>query len=269
MSGILETIVGNLSAAAVTTPQAFTAANPSTFNVRSATGQRAAMLLDAGANVTVAGAVRIRSPRLHDAAQAINSRVLAANPQPYLPEGMKQGLFSQDTLIVEYIADAAPGAASGQGVWFQVYYPDLAGGSGAQFRTWAEVEPNIVDVLGQEMTPVSNATAGLWGAGQALNANYDTFKAGKKYALLGYTTSDTGVAWAISGADTGNYLVGGPMTTIMHETRNYFVDLSNENGLPLIPIISADNKLSTLVQVATLVASTAAHVGLILAELSA
>lgn len=268
MGGILETITGSLSAAAVTTAQAFAPNNPNTFTIRNATGQRDAALLSAWANVTVAGQVRIRSPRLHDANQALNMRALALNSQPLLSDGTKQGLYSQDLLIVDYTADVAPGAASAQGVALQVYYPDLVGGSQSSLRSWAEVEPFINNVLGQEMTPVSSATVGAWGPGQVLNANYDTFKAGKNYALLGYTCTDVGVAFGISGADTGNYIVGGPLTTDTQNTKNYFVELSNNNGLPLIPVISANNKLSTLVQVATLLASTVSHVGLILAELS-
>ena len=268
MSGILETVTGSLSAAAVTTAQAFVANTPNTFTVRNATGQRDAALLSAWANVTVNGATRIRSPRLHDANQAINMRTLAANAQPLLTDGTKQGLFSQDTLTVEYVADAAPGAASAQGIAFQVYYPDLVGGSQSNLRAWSEVEPFINNVLGQEMTPVSNATANLWGAGQVLNSNYDTFKAGKNYAVLGYTCSEAGLAWGISGADTGNYIVGAPLTTDTQNTKNYFVDLSNTNGLPLIPVISANNKLSTIVQVAGALLNTTYHIGLILAELS-
>ena len=266
--GVLETVIGNLAAAAVTTPQAFAAATPQTFSIRSTGKERSAMLLDLFTNVTAAGAVRVRSARMHDSQQAINLRAVASNPQPILPSGTKQGLYSQDLLTVEYLADVAPGAAAPQGIGMQIYYPELGGGAPSKFRTWAEVEPMIEEIYGQEMTPTSSATAGLWGAGQVLNANFDQFKAGKNYALLGYTCSDLGVAWSISGSDTGNYQVGGPMTTIGHETRDYFRDLSDANGLPLIPVISADNKLSTVVQVATLVAATAAHVGLIFAQLS-
>ena len=266
--GILETVTGSLSAAAVTTAQAFAANTPSTFTVRNATGQKDANLLSAWANVTVSGQVRVRSPRLHDANQAVNMRALAANAQPLLTDGTKQGLFSQDTLTIEYLADTAPGAASPQAFGMQVYYPDLVGGSVSNLRMWSEVEPFINNILGQEMTPVTSGTANQWGSGQVLNANYDTFKAGKNYAVLGYTCSDAGNAWGISGADTGNYIVGAPLTTDTQNTKNYFVDLSNTNGLPLIPVISANNKLSTIVQVAAAALTTTIHLSLILAELS-
>jgi len=269
MSGILETITG-IAATALNqvTAQAFTPNSPNTFAVRSATGQRDALLLSAWANTAADAGVRVRSARLHDSQQGINMRALAGNAEPILTAGLKQGLYSQDVLTVEVTPDAA-GAAATHGVALQVFYPDLLGGSSAQFRSWAEVEPNIVNVYGQQVAPVSAAAVGLWGAAAVINTLYDQFKAGKKYALLGYVTSVMGVAFGILGADTGNYLVGGPMTTDAKQTRDYFIDLSEKNGIPLIPIISADNKLATTVQVATLVAATAAPISLIFAELSA
>ena len=266
--GVFETIAGQLSAAAVTTAQAFIPNTPNTYTVRNATGQQDANLVSMWANVTVSGQVRVRSARLHDAQQAINTRQLNANPSPTLTNGSLQGLYSQDLLTVEYLADTAPVASSIQCHGMTIYYPSLVGGSTSSSRTWAEVEPYINNILGQEVIATTSATGGLWGAGSVLNSQYDVFKAGKNYAVLGYTTSDVGNAWGLSGADTGNYIVGGPLTTDALVTKNYFVDLANSNGLPLIPVISANNKLSTIVQVAAAGISQTVHIGLILAELA-
>lgn len=268
MGGILETVVGNLAAAAVITPQAFAASSPNTFTIRNATGQMDAQLISLWGNTSVNGSLRVRSPRLHDANQSVRIRQLLANPSPTFPPAAQQNLFSQDSLTVEYLADVAPAAAAPQGIALQVYYPDLVGGSASSSRHWAEVEPFIANILGQDMTPTSSAVQNNWGPGQVLNATADSFKAGKNYAVLGYVTSDVGLAFAISGADTGNYLVGGPLTTDALVTHQYFVDLAEQNGLPCIPVISANNKLSTLVQVASGALSTVFHVSLILAELT-
>ena len=265
MGAALEVITGSLSSAAVTTPQAFGANSPGSFTVRATNANSMAHLMSLWGNLSGAGQLRVRSPRLHDAQQAISARASASVVQPLVQGGFAQELYSQDTLTVEAVFDVAPVAATEESMGMLVYYDDL-GGANARLRHWAEIAPAIESFYVQEVLPVTGA-AGAWGSGYTINGAYDDWKANRDYALLGYTTSDSCTAVAISGSDTGNYLVGGPGTTNPHETREFFKRLSDESGKACIPVINAANKLSTAAYAVSDSAAATVHVGLIFALL--
>lgn len=265
MGAALEVVTGSLSAAAVTTAQAFAANSPGSFTVRATNGGSMAHLLNAWGNLSGAGQLRIRSPRLHDAQQAISLRAIGSVVQPLIQDGFDQELYSQDTLTVEALFDAAPTAATEESMGMLVYYDDL-GGANARLRHWAEIAPAIESYYVQEALPVTGA-AGAWGAGYVINSAYDDWKANRDYALIGYTTSDACTAVAISGSDTGNYYVGGPGPTNPHETRDFFKKLSDNTGKACIPVINAANKLSTQVYAVSDAGAATIHVGLIFALL--
>lgn len=263
-----ETLIGYLSAAAVTTRQSLTPGNSSTFTVRSAAPNSKAHLRSVWGNLSGAGAINIRSPRMHDAIDAVNLRAAASLQTPLTWEGFDQVLVPVDLLDVGVTFDAAPVAATIEGIGMTVTYDDLPG---AQFngRSWAEVQPQILNYYGQFVTPTTGATAGDWGAGVAINSSYDQLKAGTNYAVLGYVLTAACTAIALQGPDTGNYRFGGPGSTDPRITRGYFVDLAASTGQPLIPVIQANNKGATLVTAAGDAAGAAIVVGLVLAELAA
>lgn len=263
----VETVVGYLDAAAVTTRQVFTPSGAQSFTVRAASATSKAHLRSVWSDLSGTGQLDIRSPRLHDAIEAVNLRAPATDQRPLVAPWFDQPLIPVDVLDVGVTFDAAPVAATVEGVAMLIQYDDLPGAT-LNARNWSEVQPVIKSIYGVEVTPATGATAGTWGPGVAINSTQDQFKANELYAVLGYLVSGGCIAVGIQGADTSNYLVGGPGSTDALVTRSYFVDLANASGLPLIPVIQANNKQSTLVTVAGLVAATNVSVSLILANLA-
>jgi hypothetical protein len=111
-------------------------------------------------------------------------------------------------------------------------------------------------------------TAGDWSPGTAINATNDQLKANADYAILGYQTGTSVCAVGIAGADTGNYKVGGPGPLESVETRDWFVSLSKNQGLPLIPVINQANRANTLCHVCHTTAAGTVTVDLIVARLA-
>lgn len=268
MGTALEIVTGTLSAAAVTTPQALAANSPGTFTVRSTPSTVAAQLLTASADLSGSGQFRIRSPRMHDSQQSLAIRTPGTYTGALLKGGVMQPLYSQDTLTVDAAFDAAPVAATIESASFTAFYPDLPGVN-ARLMHWADIAARIESYYIQEALPATAGVGGTWGPGVVLNSAYDDFKANRDYALIGYTTSDTFTAFAVSGSDTGNLYVGGPGYPVPQDTRSYFKELSDVSGYPTIPVINAANKLSTQVYACGNALSATVHVGLIFALLTA
>lgn len=249
-----------------TNPAALTALTPNTgdsFTVRSAPMDGRVYLEDVWASSATAGIVRVRSPRLHDAAQAVRLRIPAANQRPLLGWAVNQPLYPQDNLTFEIQG----GGAETDAAALLVYYENLPG-IDAQLATWDEIAPRIVNVAGMEQNVTSGGTAGDWSGSQALNADFDTFKRNVKYALLGYVTDTACLSVGVKGADTGNLRVGGPGPVAPDITRDWFVQLSRESGRAHIPILNAANIAATTFDIAMVATATAANVSLVMAELS-
>jgi len=209
------------------------------------------------------GFVRVRSPRLHDQAQGLRYAVGAAKgAYPLLDSFASQALFPSDTLIVE----GSGGAAETDNVAILNYYTNLPGAN-ARLANWAEIQGRIINLMGSEVDVTSGATAGDWGAGLAINATFDNFKANTDYALLGYTVSAGCTAVAIAGPDTSNFRVGGPGVLDPLATRSWFVDQNIATGRPYIPIINSNNRGGTLAYIAAVTAAAAVKVCLSFAQL--
>lgn len=240
-----------------------TADTGDSFTVRSAEAQSKVWLEDVWVSSATAGIVRVRSPRLHDQAQAIRLRTLAANQRPLLGWAVNQLLYPQDNLTFEIQG----GGAEVDAASILIYYENL-GGVDAKLATWEEISPRIVNVIGAEQNITTGATAGDYGGSQAMNADFDTFKRNVSYALLGYITDTAVLSVGFRGADTGNLRVGGPGALAPDITRDWFVNLSRESGRPHIPIINAANIGAMTFDVAAVQTATAINVTAIMAELS-
>jgi hypothetical protein len=265
----MELVGFSLTDAATATAQAMTALNGQTATIRAtANGNAPVVLQGIATDFQDVGDFRVRSPRMHDDVNAIRIAAPAGVPQWGANEYFAQPLYSQDTLTVEGVFTAAPTAGHISLGYLNVYYSDVPGIS-AVLRSPAEVMPNVVDILSIPVTPTSSATAGNWGAGVALNSSVDVFKANTLYALLGYVCPVGFGAWSIQGVDVGNLQVGAPGTTIVRDSRGWFGYMSDESGLPCIPVINSQNKASTLVNVSAIATATALEITLIMAQLSA
>lgn len=236
--------------------------------IRDSQGAPAAHLGPVWAQMASAADLEIFSPRMHDDLHALQLRVQASLSTPLGAIPVSQPMFRTDTPTVQSVFGAAPGSGVAEQAGYCVMYDDLSGGQQA-LASWAEVEPQIEHLLGVKVSATSSATAGAYGAGVAINNTYDVFKADRKYALLGYGVSAECGNVGVQGADTGNYIYGGPGAVDPIVTRDWFKRLEEIFGPPTIPIIKANNKAGTTVLVSHTTASTTIIVQLLFALLRA
>jgi hypothetical protein len=259
MGRALEVISGR-----ATNPSALSAATPNSgdsFTVRDFPEGANAYIAQVWAQEGTLGVVRIRSARLHDAAQAIRLRV-PASARPLLPYGATQRLQANDPLTVEIQG----GGAETDVVAMLLYYDDLPGVD-ARLASPEDVLPRIRNLVGLEQNITTGATVGDYGGSQSITADFDILKADTDYCVLGYLTDVTLGVVGIRGSDVGNLRVGGPGITDPDITAEWFVELSRALGRPCIPILNSNNRGSTLFDVVHNAASAPANVTLILGEL--
>lgn len=206
--------------------------------------------------------IRFRSPRMHDANQGLRLFVGTAQRANLIPWGVDAQVYSSDIPVLEIDATGA-----GTGLACLTYgYDDLNAGV-PKLATWSEVRGRIVDVMANSFAVTAGAI-GAWGAGVALNNATDNLKADSTYALLGYACSAGVGAFAINGADTGNFDIAFPGDPDPRETREYFINLDLQSNRASIPLIQANNRAGTIVKSTDTAAATVSNVSLILARLS-
>lgn len=261
MGQALQLIAGSVLNAGATFTVA-TPSSPDTFVVQNFATTDQAYLEQFWGRAATPGVIRIRSPRFHDPNQGI--RLQVGNTIPYLglPYGIDEQLYPGDTPIV----DLTGGGAETDTVYALVGYQNLPGAT-ARYAAWSDIEARIQHVSGVEVHPVTAAAAGSWGNARAINADFDNFKAGQDYAILGYLTAVNCGAVAVSGVETGNFKIGGPGSTDHIQTRDYFIRLSQESGRPYIPIFNANNKAAFNVFVHDAAISAAVNVTVLCAQL--
>lgn len=261
MPRAIQTVAGFVTNGAAAT----TIATPSpgdSFAVTSFTGSGQALIEQVHSSGASTDWVRIRSPRMHDAQQAMRLYSGGNGGHNLLPWGLNQPMYPSDVPIVEVDTTAA---ASG-GILVTYGYTDLTGVS-PNLDVWSNIEPRIQQILGVEVA-CAGAAIGTWSPGVTINSQYDVFEAGNSYALLGYRCTTACLGIKITGVDTGNVGIGGPGAVDGIQTTNYFAEASVKTGRAFIPIIQANNKASTLVANVDSAANTATTVNLIFALLS-
>lgn len=242
---------------------ALTANSGDSYTVRSTDMNADIELLQAWAFTTTNLLLRIRSPRMHDQAQNMRYLPVASQPYPLMPWGCPQKLYSQDPLTVEITG----GGAEVDMASLLVYYNNLPGVA-ARLHTYAEIKPLIQNIVSIEVDLTSSGTSCNYSAALALNANFDTLIRNVDYAILGYTCPTAGGTLGITGVDTGNLRVGGPLVALPFLTNNWFVYLSSLYGKPFIPVINSANVAGVNLDVACQATSTSFKVGVNLAQLS-
>lgn len=197
----------------------------------------------------------------------------AGPPQWILPKQLDVPLFPSDTLNIQVNAPAAAGNAN---VCLQVYYQNVPG-AGQRLASWTQIDAiGWVRVLGIEVTVTPGAT-GSPGTAVAINANDARLRANLDYALLGYNTDTSGLAFRIKGPDTSGFNILMPVSFDERNMANYFVDQdvlrSPLNGSrlegPHIPIINSNNAGSTTIDGVAHNNPGATKVTLFLAEMNA
>lgn len=203
-----------------------------------------AKLLQMWTDVQVAGTARLRSPRFHDNVQGLRFDTLVGDIRPMLPWGYGQAIYPGDVMIAELGGSAVAGDV--ETICLLNYYPDLPGVNGS-FISADQLAQRIVHVFTVENT-LALGTTGGWTGAEAINAEFDQWRSGEQYALIGYAVDTECAAVAWRGGDTGNLRVGGPGDETEREmTADWFVRLSKAYNLPLIPVFRADNKAGILI----------------------
>jgi hypothetical protein len=251
-----------------------TAANPSTtftavtFNtgdsgaVRSFPATDSAKIERVMRGGATAGAVRVLSPRVHDNVRGI-TYTSAENPSVFnMPQMMGQQVYPQDTLAVSVTG----GTAETDLAVLSIYYNNLPGAN-ARLHSWADVNSLIRYIKPLEVDVTNSATKGAW-TDTVITATEDLLIANTDYAVLGYITDTNITAVGVKGTETGNLRICGPGTTASDDTSSFFVDWSNNEGTPHIPVINSANKGGIFVSTADQAASSTPKVQLILACLS-
>lgn len=237
-------VVGASGTAIGATLAALTAVTGDTLAVRSSPEGKLIHLVQFWTDVQVAGTARIRSPRLHDNVQGLRADTILGDLYPLMPLGQKQRLYSNDTLLVDLAGSAVAGDI--EYVLLMLLYEDLAGAA-AMCIDEAELKRRGLHHSAVENTISTGATA-TWAGAEAINAEFDQFHANGLYALCGYLVDVEAPAVAWRGPNTSNYRVGGPgIETDRSITQDWFIKLSRALGVPLIPVFSAENKASTLI----------------------
>ena len=255
-----------LNGFAVNPGATFTALTPCTGNsytVRNTGGKDLAEVIEAWAYTTTNLTFRYRSPLLHDSTQNQRLKPTSAQPTPLMSAKALQYLQSQDNLIVELTGGTAETDLGA----LLVYYDSIQGVGGARLHAWGEVQPLIQQLTTVEVDVTSNATAGQYSAAVALNADFDEFKRAYDYAVLGYECPTNGGSFGLTGSDTANLRVGGPLTNLSFLTRDWFVKLSDKTGKACIPVINAANVANVNIDITSAAVSTAYQIGVVLAQL--
>lgn len=262
MGAAIEVISG-----AVTNPgatlTAVTMNSGDSLAVRSFDPSRLARLDNVWGLGATAGAIRLRSPRLHDNLQNLRFQVAAADPRPLLPDWVYQKLYAQDTLIIEQ----SGGGAEVDVFSAMLYYEEISGFQQV-LRKWADVANRIEHYLTAEVALTTAGTAGLYSTAVALNATFDTLMANRQYVILGYEVTPQVSSVTIRGADTSNLRVGGPGHLQRDETRDWFLRNDLVHQVPFLPIINAANKGATFVEVTSNATGAAVTVDFFLGLLS-
>ena len=238
----LEVVTSFATAPGVAAFAATTAAGGNSLQVRSADMKSKVSLLEAWAFNQVAGQLRIRSPRLHDAVNGMRWRIAAASTLPVLggpvAGAFGQFLIPQDTLIVESQGSAVGGQIESNSML--IYYDNLPGVA-ARLITNDMLMRYGVNITTIQATIVTVIT-GQYGGGVLVNAATQNLKANTDYALLGGDTDTRATVIGATGVDFGSLRVGFPAEPSINDvTRAWFQSLAINYQLPLIPVFNSAN----------------------------
>jgi len=272
MGAAMDTISGYVTAPG-STFTAWTMAAGDSLTIRNGSLDPAKpnWLLNLWALNNAVGTLRVRSPRLHDNVQGIREVVAILDPEPFLPLGVPQKLYPQDTLIVEQSGSGTAGNIETGSLL--VYYTDLPGAS-ARFIDYATLQKRIVNIETIAVT-LSQTGVGGYTAAVTLNSTVDLTIANTDYALMGFdnVTSSGGTELpgtiSVRGPDTANLRCSGPGNSTKKDfTVPWFVRLSQWFGIPMIPVINSANKTGTLIDCTQNQSSNTVTADLIMAQLA-
>jgi hypothetical protein len=211
-----------------------------------------------------AGFTQVLFPFGHDMSRNIRYPNIANSPTSVLERGSWQPMKSQDLIQVTQAGSAVAGDV--ELVCAQIAYPNVGGGSD-KFIDSAELDQRIEEMVTINDTVTATAASAYSGA-RTLNQVTTALKANRDYAVLGALIGITCAALTVRGQDTANRRCAIPgQATVANETKDYFVRLARDQGMPLIPVLNAANQGGTFIEVMQDENLTAVPFALILALL--
>lgn len=248
-----------------TNPGALAVAAPSTGDsgtVRNFAQTDSALLVELFRQGATEGLVRVRSPLLHDFVRGIMATPSETPSAILLPRRLNQNLHPQDVLTLELGGGAAEVDAGGM----QIFYSNVPGAA-ARLHMWGDVKAIVKNVKPVEVDFNTAAIAGQW-QDTAITATENLLHANTDYAVLGYIVDVAVCMFGVKGIDTSNLRVCGPGVLRSEVTSDWFAKLSDDTGLPTIPVINSANQGSIFASCLAVATGAAIKGQLILAELS-
>ena len=240
-------ILAGFATAPSTTITALTMSTGLTAVVRNAPDDAEIKMLQAWADVQGVGTLQARSPKFHDNVRGISLATSIAEVDPMLAMGIGQKLYPQDAMSLGISGSATAGDI--ETGCFLLYYSQLPGVE-ARLIAPNELRERSKSIMGQ-MNTLAVGTAGGFSGSEAINAEFDNWKANVDYALVGYVVDIDCAAVRWIGSDSGNLGVGGPGNAKNKRlTSRWFIELSEAFDLPLIPVFNAANKSAILIDAA-------------------
>ncbi len=236
-----------------------------TLQVRSIPAGKTAKLVSIWAGVNASGFFNLTSPRLHDNTRGLRFRTLAGESKPLMNLPSFQRLYDQDQLALFLSGSAVAGQI--EQVSMLIWYEELQG-INARLIDAATLMKRAVEQVTVEDTITAGAGGGYTGE-EAINAESDLLKANTDYALVGYRVSVNCVSVTYRGADSGNLRVSGPGDQLGADyTKDWFFNLSEAFGIPMIPVFNSANRGGILIGVVQNQAGAAVTVSHNLVELA-
>lgn len=183
----------------------------------------------------------------------------ANRPYNVLPGGVVQPIFPSDVLFPRVNGTASDNV----NVTALLYYENLPG-IDARLMSYQMLRGAYKNLVGINVALTPGA--GNYGASAALNSSDNRLHANTDYAVLGFNCKTPASLVALSGIDTGNQRVGGPVIGDAEHDSEMFINLARKFDAALIPVINSNNAGAINLQAAN-VNNTAIVVDVQLAEL--
>jgi hypothetical protein len=213
----------------------------------------------------VSAFAQVTHPSGHDQVRDIRVRHVAATPLPMFAHGYPEPVEPQENLTVTLAGSAVAGQV--ELITAMVYYPELPGVMAKLIDT-NSLSSRMVQLVTVEDTTTATASGAYSGA-RALNAASDLLIANTDYAIVGAHIGGICGALTIRGVDSGNLRIPIPgMPGRPDLTAWWFALLSEEFGIPCIPVFNSANKAGIFIENITDQALAAVPFSLLMAQLA-
>lgn len=211
------------------------------------------------------GFTSLTYPSGNDTTRGVRYRNVANQPGNMLARGVGTVFQPQEPLTLVQAGSAVAGDV--ELAHLLVYYENLPGVN-AMLIDAAELASRLVRLVTVEDT-VTPTVASTYSGARAINAASALLRANTQYAILGAKLGAVCGALTVRGPDVGNLRCAVPgLTTPDVETVNWFAQLSEWYGVPMIPTFNNANAPGTFVEVMQDENLTAVPFSLLLAELT-